>query len=213
MHPLTIYTKTAKGVLEIRNKTIKLARDLSQVFLLVDGKSTVTDFLKKDSRLEEGPFQEALTKLEADGYIKVFSSPAPAVSAPAKAIAPRAHKEEGLDLDFTSPDVVAKLNAEASARARAEAEAKARAEAAARAAAQAKARQEAETKGRAIAEAKMRTEAEGKAKAEAAAKAAAEARASCGILPLDNWLSALPDLTLAPCSFSALSSLKTTARW
>src|SRR3970040_2224152 len=146
MHPLTIYTKTAKGVLEIRTKTIKLPRELSQVFLLVDGKSTVTDLLKKDSDLEEEKLKEVLTKLETDGYIRVFSAPAEAAPVPGRAAAVTAPKEEGVELDFTSPEVVAKLNAEAATRVKAEADAKARAEAAARALAQAQARQAAEAK-------------------------------------------------------------------
>ena len=52
MHPLTVFTKTSKGVLEVRNKTIKLSRDLNQIFLLVDGKSTVADMQKAKSVLE-----------------------------------------------------------------------------------------------------------------------------------------------------------------
>jgi hypothetical protein len=41
MHPHTILTKTAKGVLEVKNKTIRLPRELGLVFLAVDGKATV----------------------------------------------------------------------------------------------------------------------------------------------------------------------------
>ena len=37
MSEQTIYTKTAKGVLEVKNRTIKLPRDLERVFMLVDG--------------------------------------------------------------------------------------------------------------------------------------------------------------------------------
>ena len=37
----TVYTKTAKGILEIRNKSIKLAKELNAVFLAVDGRATV----------------------------------------------------------------------------------------------------------------------------------------------------------------------------
>ena len=53
MDPQTIFSKTAKGVLEIRNRTVKLSRELNRVFLLVDGKSTVADMLAKARGLEE----------------------------------------------------------------------------------------------------------------------------------------------------------------
>ena len=42
MHPDTIYTKTAKGVLEVKNKTIRLPRELGLIFLAVDGKAKKT---------------------------------------------------------------------------------------------------------------------------------------------------------------------------
>ncbi|MGQ0523173.1 MAG: hypothetical protein ACT4P8_05880, partial [Betaproteobacteria bacterium] len=118
MHPLTVYTKTAKGVLETRSKTGKLTRDLNRVFLLVDGKSTVAQILTKDRDLEEEKLHEALGKLESDGYIKIFSAPAEAAT---KAAAPEVEPTGDLELDFTSPELVAKLNVEAAARAKAEA--------------------------------------------------------------------------------------------
>ena len=130
MLPQTIYTKTAKGVLEVKNKTIRLPRELGLLFLAVDGKSRVTDLAEK-SGLAEEQLPAALEKLVADGYIKIFA----ATQAPSGAAG-----AEDLDLDFTSPAKVALLNTEAESRAKAEAEAKARAEAAARAATAAKAR-------------------------------------------------------------------------
>src|SRR5512147_756017 len=105
MHPQTVFTKTAKGVLEIRNKTIRLPRDLGAVFISVDGKSTVADLVRK-SGVDEAKFHEALDKLVSDGYIKIFSTPAAAPSAAEP-------QTEGFDLDFTSPEAVVKLNTEA----------------------------------------------------------------------------------------------------
>ncbi len=75
MHPQTIFTKTAKGVLEVKNKTVKLPRDLGLAFLAIDGKSTLAELVQK-SRMPEDKFSEAVDKLIADGYIKIFSSPA-----------------------------------------------------------------------------------------------------------------------------------------
>src|SRR5688572_27392256 len=105
MHPKTIYSKTPKGVLAVKDKSAKLDRASGQVFLAVDGKSTVTDLLKK-AGMEEKNLHETLEKLTADGFIRVFSSPEPpapaaapaaAKGAPAKAGAPAA---AGADDDF-----------------------------------------------------------------------------------------------------------------
>ena len=43
----TIFSKTGKGVLEIKNKAGKLPKDLLKVLTLIDGKSTVADLLVK----------------------------------------------------------------------------------------------------------------------------------------------------------------------
>ncbi len=176
--PKTIYSKTPKGVLEIKNKTSKLPRDAGMVFVAVDGKSTAANLLRK-SGVEERKLHEILEKLTADGFIRVFS--APDTAKPATAATTLAGPIPGPgaedDLDFTSPAAMSKLNAEAVTRSKAEADAKARALAAARASAEAKVRQEAEARARAQAEAKAQTESEARVRAEAAAKAAAEARA------------------------------------
>ena len=178
IHPKTIFSKTPKGVLELKNKTSKLARDAGMVFLAVDGKSTAADLLRK-SGMDERRLHATLEKLVADGFIRVVTVSEPA--RPAAPAAPTAGPVPGPgledDLDFTSPAAMSKLNAEANSRAKAEADAKARALAAARGAAEAKVRQEAESRGRAQAEAKAKEEAEARSRAEAAAKAAADARA------------------------------------
>ena len=74
MHPQTVFTKTSKGVLEVRNKTIKLPRELNVVFLAIDGKSTFSDLVSK-SGIPANKLEEGVNKLIADGYIRVFSSP------------------------------------------------------------------------------------------------------------------------------------------
>src|SRR5262245_51066741 len=168
MHPKTIFTKTPKGILEVKNKTIRLPRDLGLVFLAVDGKSAVADLPQK-AHMDEASLARALDKLLSDGYIWISYQPLDGSPAGAQSTG-------DLDLDFTSPTVVAQLETEARVRAQAEAEAKARAEAAARAAAAAKARQESEAQAHAAAQAKAKAETEAKARAEAAAAAAAKER-------------------------------------
>src|SRR5258706_9777432 len=122
MHSETIYTKTAKGVLEVRNKSIRLPRDLRLVFLAVDGKSKAGE-LAKTSGLSDEAVAVAVNRLVGDGYVRIFSDGAQTSTA---ATAAADDDDEDLDLDFTSPAKVAELNYEAEQRARAEAEAKAR---------------------------------------------------------------------------------------
>lgn len=163
--PQTIYTKTAKGVLEIRNKTVKLPRELGLVFLSVDGKATVGDLLPR-SGMSAPQFQHALTTLVTDGYIKVVSAGG----------GPTVASDDSLDLDFTSPQTMAKLNMEAASRALAGAEASKRAQSESRAATEARLRQEAEARARALAEARAEAEADARAKAEEAARIATAER-------------------------------------
>ena len=60
IHPKTIYTKTPKGVLEAKNA--KLDRAQNRAFVAVDGKSTVTDLIKK-ADLAEKELHEILDQL------------------------------------------------------------------------------------------------------------------------------------------------------
>src|SRR6185503_16571850 len=106
MHPKTIFTKTAKGVLEVKNKTIRLPRDLGLVFLAVDSKSTLAELPQK-AGISEATLTAAIEKLVNDGYVRVLSEPSSAGAAPA---------DLDLDLDFTSPAKVAELNTEVAQR-------------------------------------------------------------------------------------------------
>jgi hypothetical protein len=163
--PETVYTKTAKGILEIRNKTVKLSRELGLVFLSIDGKSTVGELLPRSGMT--GPqLQNALHTLVMDGYIKaVAQSARPAMSS------------DSDELDFTSAQAMTKLNMEAASRALAAADANKRAQAEARAALDARLRQESEARARVRAEVRAEAESEARLKAEEAARAAAEERA------------------------------------
>lgn len=167
MTPQSIFTKTAKGVQEVKNRTIRLSRDLALVFLAVDGKTTVAELPKKTS-FDEATVLRTIEKLAADGYIKIFQE---------QSADKTATDGDALDLDFTSPVAIAKLNVEATTRAQAEAAATARASVAAREAAEARTRQEVEARARGLAEQKVQTEAQARLKAEQAAQAAVQARA------------------------------------
>ncbi|HEY6281438.1 MAG TPA: hypothetical protein VIW72_06600 [Burkholderiales bacterium] len=198
MNPKTIYTKTGKGMLEMKNKS--LPKDISRVLTLIDGKSNVGSILGKEDKSDEAKLREMLKKLENEGYIRVFSTgPETMFSG---------------DLDFTKGVVVSEIKAdvynEAKARQQAQSQPPSRpgatqppprpaatqwpprqplnqpsihdialieAEARAKKAAEEKPRKEAEAKARAETEARARAEAEAKAKREAEAKARAETEA------------------------------------
>jgi hypothetical protein len=190
MNLKTIYTKTGKGMLEMKNKT--LPKDISRVLTLIDGKSNVGSILGKEDKSDEAKLREMLKKLENEGYIRVFSTgPETMFSG---------------DLDFTKGVVVSEIKAdvynEAKARQQAQSQPPSRPATTqqppspaatqwpprqpldqpsihdrALIEAEARAKKEAEGKARKEAEARLRAEAEAKAKAEAAARAKAEVEA------------------------------------
>ena len=92
-----IYSKTGKGVLEIKNKAGKLSRDLAKVLTLVDGKSAVEDLISK-SKLSDADIERSLKQLEEGGYIKEFSTLSNSISS-ASSTGSSSYVD---DLDFTS---------------------------------------------------------------------------------------------------------------
>ena len=204
MDSQTIFTKTAKGLMEATGKTSALSRDLRALLREIDGKATVAEVQARFDRMSEAKLLEALQGLANDDYVREFTRSVQTPARPPRSAAPpprtSSTESEGEDLDFTAAippaSTTAKLAeeaarqkaqeraaAEAAARARAEVEARAKAaaEAAARAKAEAAARAKAEAEARARiaaeAAAKAKAEAEAKARAEAAARAKAEAEA------------------------------------
>ena len=207
MDRTTVFTKTAKGLMEATGKTSVLARDLRLVLKEIDGKATVAEVQARLDKIPEAKLQETLDVLAKGEFIREFSQAAPAAARPPVVPRPKGPAAGEMDLDFTAAiptlstaarqaeeaarqkaqaaaaaESAARTKTEAAARAKAEAEAKAKAEALekAKAAAQAKAKAEAETRARAEAEAKARAaaaEAAARAKAEAEARAKAEAEA------------------------------------
>ena len=68
----SVYTKTAKGILEVSSKTVTLSAELEAVLLSVDGKASVADLLAL-SAMAEPQFVNALETLEAQGLIEQIS--------------------------------------------------------------------------------------------------------------------------------------------
>ena len=68
----TVYTKTAKGVLQLSNKTLRLPRDVTHVLTLVDGKASIAELLLNSGRLSEAKLYKALDTLTGEGLIKIL---------------------------------------------------------------------------------------------------------------------------------------------
>ncbi len=71
MDTSTIYSKTAKGMTEIKNGCKSLARDSARVLTMINGKSTVADFIQT-SGLSAEKFAIVIEVLLRDGMVRVF---------------------------------------------------------------------------------------------------------------------------------------------
>ena len=71
MDAKTIFTKTAKGVTQVNQKTQSLAKDLMKVLKTIDGKSTVAVLAEKVD-LAIPALTKLLATLQKDAYVKVF---------------------------------------------------------------------------------------------------------------------------------------------
>ena len=189
MDRTTVFTKTAKGLMEATGKTSALSRDLRALLKEIDGKATLAEVQARFGKLPEAKLQEALTTLAKGDFVREFTQSGRTPAPPPKTAAP-SHKASAaggdMDLDFTAAiPTISTIAKQAEEAARQKAQATAAAEVAARAKAEAEARTraaaaEAAARARAEAEAKAKAEALEKAKAAAAAaraKAEAEARA------------------------------------
>jgi hypothetical protein len=74
--PDTVFTKTPKGIEEIKSRAVKLPRDAGLVFLSIDGRASVAELLPR-SGMTAPRFYETLEMLVADGYVE------PATAGPA----------------------------------------------------------------------------------------------------------------------------------
>ena len=94
MDAKTVFTKTAKGVTQVNQKTQSLSREMMKALKAIDGKSNV-DALVDKADLAMPALTKVLSALQKDGYVKVFE----------------VKKEEPLsefggdddDFDFTAP--------------------------------------------------------------------------------------------------------------
>jgi len=85
MNPQTIFAKTSKGVLGVRNTPTRLPATLGAVFFAVNGRSSVS-ILGQTLGMDESSLLLALRRLVVAGYIRIFYAP---------------REAEGSSLDFT----------------------------------------------------------------------------------------------------------------
>jgi hypothetical protein len=181
----TVFTKTAKGITQVNQKSASLSKDLMKVLKVIDGKSNLGQIMEK-VEMDKGPTEIAINKLVKDGFARIFET--------RKEEADPFASEGDDDFDFTAPGkapaatqrvvasaandisaLVAQQKAiddqkKAATHAHEAAKAKAKSEAEARARAEAEAKAKAEAEQRAMEQARKAREASEKAKAELEAK-------------------------------------------
>jgi hypothetical protein len=110
MNKTTVFSKTGKGLLEIKNKSNRLSKDQFRVLNLVDGKATLDDLVDK-SRVTEVDLRKILTLLSDGGFIKEFTNPAAGGDFTSVTIPPVPPSTSYVDdLDFTQILGPAKTN-------------------------------------------------------------------------------------------------------
>ena len=207
MDQSTVYTKTAKGITQVNQRSASLSKDLMKVLKLIDGKSNFAQIMEK-AELDKNQLEKALNSLTKDGFARVFQTKkeeadpfaeddfdftAPGKLAPAATqrvipgaandISELVRQQEKAEADRKAKEQAHaaardKAKVEAEARARAEAEAKARQQAEQQAMEQARKAKEAAERARAELEAKRREEeARNRALAEQQARLTAEQKA------------------------------------
>jgi hypothetical protein len=67
----TVFTKTAKGVTQVNQRTQSLSRELTRVLKSIDGKSTVEQLALK-TEMQSMALQKALFHLQKESFVKVF---------------------------------------------------------------------------------------------------------------------------------------------
>ncbi len=175
----TIFSKTGKGVLEIKNKAGKLSKDLVKVLTLIDGKSTVADLTAK-ARLTDAEINKALSDLTTAGYIKEFANTSTGTQGGSggsyvddldftSSLSPGKNVYQNAQTEFRQRETADRTNAEQQAKRKRDEEERLKKEQAARLAHEESARMtkiEAERKTKEAAGQKLREETERKAKVE-----------------------------------------------
>lgn len=183
----TVFTKTAKGITQVNQKSASLSKDLMKVLKLIDGKSNFAQIMDK-ADLDKPSLEKALTLLTKDGFARVFqvrkeevdpfageddfdftapgkmpASTQRVIPGAANDISELVRQQEKADVDKRTREQAqvaarAKAKTEAESRAKLEAEARAKVEAEQKAMEQARRAKEASERAKAELDAKMREE-------------------------------------------------------
>lgn len=71
MDRTTVFTKTAKGITQVNQRSASLSKDLMKVLKLIDGKSNFGQLLEK-ADFEKNALEKALNTLAKDGFVRIF---------------------------------------------------------------------------------------------------------------------------------------------
>ena len=97
MNKRTVFTKTAKGLMEATGKTSLLSRELRSLLAQIDGKASVGKIGSADEKLSENEVTAALQKLLDQGFIReLIAGPSTTMGAASQLVLPEA------DLDFSA---------------------------------------------------------------------------------------------------------------
>jgi len=99
MDRATVFTKTAKGITQVNQKSASLSKDLMKVLKLIDGKSNFGQLLEK-AEVDKGVLEKALNTLAKDGFARVFETR----KDEADPFGGDAAAGGGDDFDFTAPN-------------------------------------------------------------------------------------------------------------
>ena len=75
MDRTTVFSKTGKGLMEIKNKSNRIPKDQLRVLGLIDGRATLKA-LTEHSRIAEAELRKILAALSDGGFIKEFGGSA-----------------------------------------------------------------------------------------------------------------------------------------
>jgi hypothetical protein len=73
MDKTTVYTKTAKGITQVNQKSASLSKDLMKVLKLIDGKSNFGQIMEK-AEMDNATLSKAFTALQTGGFARVFQT-------------------------------------------------------------------------------------------------------------------------------------------
>src|SRR5438477_5337861 len=73
MDRATVFTKTAKGITQVNQRSASLSKDLMKVLKLIDGKSNFGQLLEK-ADVDKNALEKALMTLAKDGFARVFET-------------------------------------------------------------------------------------------------------------------------------------------